>query len=241
MRVLEVSWLPVVALLAVPACTKVDAAVPPTAGAAAEVLADAKPAGESIGGKVVEKIDAGQYSYLKLKTASREIWAAVPKTDKAVGDAVTIAGAMWMRDFESKTLNRTWPEIAFGTLDEAAAPQASPHGKKVAATVGDVRVARATGGRTIAEVYQSKSSLKDQRVVVRGKVTKATDGVLGKSWLHLADGTGQGPTADLTVASANSAAVGDIVLASGIVRVDRDLGSGYHFDVLLDEANVSKE
>jgi hypothetical protein len=156
-----------------------------------------------------------------------------------VGDAVAVAGAVWMTDFKSNSLNRTWPQIAFGTLDDDA--PASPHGKKVSAPLGEVRVPKVAGGHSVAEVYAQRAALQGRQITVRGRVVKATDGVLGKSWLHLRDGSGDGPTSDLTVASLESASVGDTVVARGVVQIDRDLGSGYRFDVLIDEAHVARE
>jgi hypothetical protein len=184
------------------------------------------PARGDLRGKVTEKIDVNQYSYLEL---DGKTWAAVPKTDVAVGQDVTITGAMWMENFKSATLDRTWPRIAFGTLQTA--------------DVGDVKVPRARGaqGHTIAEIYQQRAQLKERSVEVRGKVVKATNGVLGKNWLHLRDGSGQGPTADLPVASVQTATVGQTVVISGIVHLDRDLGAGYHYDVIVEDASLKAE
>ena len=227
-------------------------------------------AGEVIRGKVAEKIDVNQYSYLKIASADGEVWTAVPTTTKAVGDVVAVAGAMWMENFKSATLNRTWPKIAFGVLQgealsgppQSAQPPAvkgmfakaaaqSPQSPSAAvpaghpapaapADTGPVKVSRASGpqGRTIADIYAQSAKLKDQHVSVHGKVVKATNGVMGKNWLHLRDGTGQGATADLTVASDQTAGVGDTVLVSGIVHLDRNLGAGYHYDVLVEDAQV---
>ena len=96
-------------------------------------------------------------------------------------------------------------------------------------------------GRTIAEIYAQRAALKDQSVSVRGRVVKSINGVLGKNWLHLQDGTGTGPTADLAVTSDAAAAVGDVVVATGLVHLDRDLGSGYRYDVLVEDARLQKE
>ena len=227
------------------------------AAAAAEAVAG------GIAGTVAEKIDASEYTYLRIKTASGEVWAAVPKSGKAVGDRVSIASPMWMKDFKSTALGRTFPSVAFGSLDDAGAAgpmgalpapakaspgamgsagaMASPHGGQPAQPVGDVKVDRAPGGKTVGEVYAQKAALQGKPVAVRGKVVKATDGVMGKTWLHLRDGSGEGATADLTVTSAESARVGDVVVASGVVRIDRDLGSGYRFDVLVEDAKIVKE
>ena len=84
-------------------------------------------------GKVVEKIDAAPYSYLKLSGPAGEIWAAVPQTAVAVGAEVVIENPMAMDGFESKTLNRKFDRILFGTLGgqggaAAAAPAGMPPG-----------------------------------------------------------------------------------------------------------------
>ena len=57
-------------------------------------------------GKVLERLDAGRYSYLRLSTSSGEIWAAVLLTEAKVGSEVTIENPMPMDGFQTKTLNR---------------------------------------------------------------------------------------------------------------------------------------
>lgn len=250
-----------VCIAALVACKNQPAPPTPRAQPQAQAQVDTAPA-NVLTGKVQESIDASSYTYLRLATASGEVWAAVPTTKAAVGSEVTVQGPMWMENFQSKTLNRTWPRIAFGTLAtaEAAAPApaaagagmfaaqaaAMPPGHPATtapADVGPVSVSKAAGpqGRTIADVYRTRAQLKDKKVAVRGKVVKATLGVMGKNWLHLRDGTGDGASADLTVASADAAAVGDTVVVTGTVHLDRDLGAGYHYDVLVEDAAVKKE
>ena len=46
--------------------------------------------GRAISGKVVEKLDAASYSYLRIQTPAGEIWAAVPTAKTAVGAEVTV-------------------------------------------------------------------------------------------------------------------------------------------------------
>jgi hypothetical protein len=209
-----------------------------------------------IQGTVTEKIDAAQYSYLKLRTAQGELWAAVPKTETAVGAQVSIVNAVWMQNFKSSTLNRTWDRIAFGTLEDGAAPAAAreritaghpridpPQGMSPQAEARPIKVAKASGarGRTVAEIWSKRDSLKGQEISVRGKVVKATNGVMGRNWLHVRDGTGEGPTSDLTVATGDTAAVGATVLVTGTVTTDKDLGGGYHYDVLVENARLKAE
>lgn len=257
-----------IAIALIAACKKAPPPAPQPARPV-QTAATAAASSDAIRGTVAEKIDAGQYSYLKLRTGSGEVWTAVPQTDKATGAEVAVVNVAWMMNFESKTLNRTWERIAFGTLEESGAAKVPadhpavggagagmfaaeaagqgglhPHPAAAApADVGVVKVAKAPGpsGRTIADIWQRRAQFKDQKVAVRGKVVKATNGVMGKNWLHLRDGTGEGPSADLTVASVDSAAVGDTVLVTGIVRLDRDLGAGYHYDVIVEDARIKTE
>ena len=113
-----------------------------------------------------------------------------------------------------------------------------------AADVGDVKVAKATGpdARTVAEIVEKKAALNNKPVLVRGKVVKYTPGVMGKNWIHLRDGSGSAAdnTNDVLVTTKDETKIGDVVLARGTVRTDVDLGSGYFYKVLVDEAKLQK-
>jgi hypothetical protein len=117
-------------------------------------------------------------------------------------------------------------------------------GVSVPADVGDVKVEKAGGpdARTVAEILKGKGDLKDKPVVVRGKIVKYTPGVMGKNWMHLQDGSGSAKdgTNDIVVTTLDEAKRGDVVLVKGVVRVDRDLGSGYFYKVLVEDAKLQK-
>ncbi len=113
-------------------------AAPPAASASGAVPAAPERALVTVSGTVLETMDASEYTYMRLKTASGETWAAVNKTKIAKGDTVTVTNAMVMDGFQSKTLNRTFDKILFGVLGKpgeapasgaavAAAPMASGH------------------------------------------------------------------------------------------------------------------
>ena len=209
-------------------------------------------------GQVLETVDAGQYTYLRLKTKDGEIWAAVIKAPVAKGAQVTIQNPMLMTNFESKTLKKTFDKIIFGTLGNAAATGATvatapagaaammPHAgaAPTAPEVAVVKVPKATGpdGRTVAEVFAQKTQLKNKTVVVRGTVVKVTSNVMGKNWVHLRDGTGSAADAtnDLLVTTKQVAKAGDVVTAKGIAHTDVDLGMGYTYKVLIEEATLQK-
>ncbi len=79
----------------------------------------------TVSGTVLETMDAAEYTYMRLKTATGETWAAINKTKVAKGDAVTVTNAMVMDGFQSKTLNRTFDHILFGVLATPGAPAAA--------------------------------------------------------------------------------------------------------------------
>lgn len=207
-----------------------------------------------IKGVVLEVMDVDIYTYVRLKTANGETWAAVPKAVVAKGSEVTIESPMIMDNFESKTLKRKFDKIVFGTLGGKAPSAggkagvgelaAAHEGVGKAADAGDVKVPKATGpnARTVGEVTTKSAELKDKPVVVRGKVVKYNAGIMGKNWVHLRDGTGSAAdkTNDVLVTTADPTKVGDVVTMKGVVRTDRDLGSGYSYKVLIEEATLQK-
>ncbi len=206
----------------------------------------------SLKGKVIERLDAGRYSYLRLSTSSGEIWAAVPKTAVKAGAEVTILNQMSMDGFETPTLNRKFDRLVFGTLDQEMQPSGEMQAlhdahASVSGTIdpGPIKVEKAADpeGRTIAEIFAQKAKLKDRAVAVRGKVVKVNARIMGKTWIHLRDGSGnrESKTDDLTVTTQGDAAVGDTVVVKGIVRTDKNFGIGYVFPVIIEDATVIKE
>lgn len=279
MRPTLLARLSTVALLALPilavACGKDPAPAAPPAGKAeaplaeahGSVAASAPAAAPALTGTVLETMNSGGYTYMKLKTAEGEAWAAVNESKVAVGDTVTIASPMTMDGFESQTLNRKFDHIVFGMLAQPAGPVAGAEAAKaeVAGTGGaapasiaaqhasvgsgpevteKISVEKAAGadGRTIAEVYAQRAALKGKAVAVRGKVVKYNGGIMGKNWIHLRDGSGtaEGKNNDLTVTTTETVAKGDVVTVKGTLAVDRDFGAGYTYTVVVEDAKVSK-
>ena len=222
----------------------------PQAGATPPAHATATAVNTDLTGKVLERLDASPYCYLRLKTAKGDVWAAVPEAKAEKGADVTVSNPMLMKDFESKTLKRTFPEVYFGTLaatGAAATSSANPHAKKgqTAATVKVGKVGKAGGAdaRTVSELWAQKGSLKEKSVTVRGKVVKFSSGVMGKNWMHLQDGSGDKKkgTNDITVTTQDAVAVGDTVTIQGVVRTDKDFGAGYSYALIIEDAKVIKK
>lgn len=217
------------------------------------VLAGENPvAAGVVKGEVLEVKDVDSYTYLRLKTRDGETWAAVSKAPVRKGAAVTIENVMVMKNFESKSLKKTFQTIVFGTLGgaEGSAPGAgkgmamAPSGLARTPDAADVHVPKASGSnaRTVAEIVTKGAELKDKPVLVRGKVVKYTSGIMGKNWIHLRDGSGSvaNDTNDVLVTTLSQAKTGDVVTVKGVVRTDKDFGSGYSYKVLIEEATLQQ-
>ncbi len=203
----------------------------------------ATPNTNSVKGEVLEVKDVESYTYLRLKTRDGETWAAVNKSAVVKGSEVTINNAMVMNNFESHSLKQTFKTIIFGTLGNTGA--SSPHaGVAKAPDIGEVKVPKASGpnAHTVAEIIAKAGELKDQPVLVRGKVVKYNPGIMGKNWVHLHDGSGSASaqTNDLLVTTLGQANVGDIITAKGTVHTDKDFGAGYAYKVLIEDATLSQ-
>lgn len=64
-------------------------------------------------GKIVETMDVGSYTYVCVENEGQKQWAAIPTTVVKVGETVELKPGMVMRNFASKSLNRTFDTIIF--------------------------------------------------------------------------------------------------------------------------------
>ena len=112
------------------------------------------------------------------------------------------------------------------------------------AEVADVDLSgieKAADGVTVAELFASKDELAGQPVTLRGKIVKVNAGIMGTNWLHVRDGSGEEGANNITVTSGQLADVGDVVLVTGVLTVDKDFGMGYRYDAIIEDAEITVE
>ena len=205
-------------------------------------------------GTAVETMKADRYTYVQVDTGIEKIWAATPDFRGEVGDTVIVPKGLAMQNFYSKTLERDFEVVYFvGAITVAGNDQGPsqmartsfmhpPRSAKSSKSEIEVSgIKRATDGKTVEEIFAGRKDLAGEHVMVRGKVVKFLPQIMGKNWLHLQDGSGSEGTNDLTVTTTTTVKVGDVVLVSGVVSVDRDFGYGYSYDVLIEDAEVTVE
>lgn len=92
---------------------------------------------------------------------------------------------------------------------------------------------------TVASINQNKAALVGKTIKAAGKVVKVNNGIMGRNFVHIQDGSGDASTNNLIVTSKQTAKVGDQVSVSGLVVLNRDFGSGYMYPLLIEEATIT--
>ena len=204
-------------------------------------------------GKVVETMDGGGYTYANLELNGKKTWVAFATHETHVGDTLSFSGCLEMPDFQSTALKRKFDMILFCNAPlkaKAASKTVAVDGKKspgsggAAASVGKIKVAKAEGANayTVAEIFARSGTLNGKQVVVKGQVVKVASGIMNRTWIHLQDGSGseKQKTHDLVVTSNDSPEIGDVVTVSGTLAKDKDFGSGYKYNVIIEKGSVKK-
>jgi hypothetical protein len=107
-KVAAIAWALSI-MLAMAACTP----SPPPA-------APSSPGQVLLTGPVIEQIDAPPYTYLRLKTATGEVWAAIPITGAVDREKpVTIRSSGAFKNFYASPAARRFEVLHVGTLEPA--------------------------------------------------------------------------------------------------------------------------
>ena len=96
---------------------------------------------------------------------------------------------------------------------------------------------------TVASLIQGKDKLGGKTVAAQGKVVKVNNGIMGRNFVHIQDGSGDAAkgTNNLIITSTQTAVVGDQVAISGTVALNRDFGIGYSYPLLIENASITKK
>ncbi len=131
----------------------------------------------------------------------------------------------------NKRIDVRWIVLASLMLAFVAGRYAAAQTKATAATATPIET-----------IWKTRTALVGKTVSVRGKVVKFNGGILGVNWIHVQDGTGKEAdhTNDITVTSDADAKVGETITATGVVGINKDLGSGYNYPVIIEKATITR-
>ncbi|PHO09165.1 hypothetical protein CPG37_10465 [Malaciobacter canalis] len=201
-------------------------------------------------GKVLEFKDAGSYTYVKIQDKDKNYWAAVPATKLIVGETIKVSEQMWMTDFKSTALNRTFDKVMFAEMPNAKKAihgTNNVHGIHGQMTKGEkpnpkfdeIVVSKDKPIKTtIAKLFEKKDAFKNKNVQIQGEVVQVSNKVLGNTWVKI-KGTNdsiifRSPNADEKVKK------GDKVEVIGTINTDVDYGYGFKYQIIGVNAKFTK-
>jgi hypothetical protein len=177
-------------------------------------------------GTVLETLQVENYTYVRINENNKDIWIAIPKLDVKPGNTIETSAGIIMKDFNSPTLKRTFTEIIFAT--KASVLDSKEQSK-------NTTTSKVPGIFNVSKIIKNASDLKGNIITFNGKVTKVTPKIMGKNWVHFSDINGN---TDLVVTTQEELKVGDIVTMEGKVETNKNLGAGYFFYVIIEEAKI---
>ncbi|MEM9696179.1 MAG: hypothetical protein AAGA56_26780, partial [Myxococcota bacterium] len=165
---------------------------------------------------------------LEVKQGEYATWVHVPTVGAKVGDYILLGQGTAKRDVEIPELGLKAPELV--EIAHARPVDFETAERAVVSELPD-------GAVPVRTVFEELDQRDGQEIVVYGTVTPVA-GAVGWYWVHLRDASGD-PSAsgyDLTVQTKDGAVEGKRVAYKGRLRKDAELGFGYHYDALVEEA-----
>lgn len=194
---------------------------------------------------IKEVLNATAYTYLLVTEGEKEYWMAVPLSTVEIGKTYTYEGGMEMKKFESKDLKRTFDSVFFV---EALVDPNPPAGTKQAMAPQTIinktelskGIILAKGGISLHDLFFGRDKLEGKTVILTGKVMKFMPEIMAKNWIHLQDGSSFNGFNDITITTLEKVKIDAIVTLKGTVVLNKDLGSGYKYDILIEDAVLVK-
>ncbi len=190
-----------------------------------------------------EVLQSDRYTYMKVTEGGRSFWIATAKTEAAKGKTYLYKDGLLKTNFESVEFKRTFDTIYLinhvidasqhpgGNLSSApmVAGQSAPTANNAMPVTADVV--------SLVELFKNKNSYKDKTIAVSGKVVKVNNGIMGRNWVHVEDGSKSGGNPlNLTVTTSLQIPVGSQVTLKGTIALDKDFGAGYRYPIIMENA-----
>ena len=201
--------------------------------------------------KAKEVLQTTNYTYVRVWEDKKEYWCALNKADIEAGKTYYWLKGWESGQFHSKELDRTFSSIYFienlsdiPVITEdvvTRSPMAGEFtsGRQIMPEKQGIHVNPVQGGITIAELFANRKAYAGKSVKIRGEVVKFSDQIMKRNWIHLQDGTKDGNHYDLVVTTDETANTGDIIVLEGTISLDKDFGSGYFYEVIMEDAKIN--
>lgn len=187
---------------------------------------------------VQEVLPTTKYVYLRVKEGEEEFWIATIKTEVKVGGTYFYQGGLLKTNFESKEHKRVFDKMylvssivasdhSSHVMQEKAEQPSTTRSKKDIDVKGSVK---------IAELVANPKKYVGKTIQISGQCVKINPNIMGRNWVHLQDGSKD--DYDLVITCDVQIPVGHTVTVTGKVVLNKDFGSGYKYDILLEEGQL---
>ncbi|WP_321314446.1 hypothetical protein [Halarcobacter sp.] len=196
--------------------------------------------------KVLETKNAGVYTYIKVKEKKDNYWVAITKSNIKIGQTITIHEQVWMKNFKSKALNKTFDKILFAQIPKKAISGSNDihniHGKMIRKKQDNQLKPNPTFNddliisnskpikTTISNLYTQKEKYKNKNVEIQGNVLQVSNKVMGNTWVKIYNGKDavifRSPNEDEKVT------IGDKVKVIGTINTNVDYGYGFKYEII---------
>ncbi len=189
--------------------------------------------------KVIEAQSGDRYSYLRVHDGNRKYWITSWKVDAHPGDDLYFQSGILKVNMFSKALNKQLDTMymvsRIAKSPEELSQMVQPDQKDTPGNSSassplpkDIKIVK------IADLNAHPDQYEGKFVTVMGKSVKVNNHILGKNWIHIQSPNGD----DIAITTQDEIEVGQPCTFTGKVYKDMDFGSGYRFNVIIQEAKL---
>ena len=199
---------------------------------------------------VEDFLQATRYTYLNVREGDKgndTFWIAVPRSEVEKGETYYYQEGVRMHNFESKEHNRIFETLYLvGGISKSPVPggyagaqnEIDMHGGQSQPMPQEIEPIE--GGIKLTDLFADPSQYSEKTIMIKGQCVKVNRNIMGKNWVHIQDGSKNeaNGSLDLTVTTQEEIALGEVVVLQGKIGLNRDFGSGYRYDVIMEEATL---
>jgi len=135
---------------------------------------------------VLESMNAGGYTYIKVGEQMQTYWIAMTQREVHKGESIRYQSEGIMKNFHSKTLNRTFKSIMFAS--SPANMQQVPLQESAQTDIMRSNF-QEKNLPSIAQLLKNRDIYANKVITIKAQVTKVSHGIMKRNWVHLEDGS----------------------------------------------------
>lgn len=194
---------------------------------------------------VLEVLPTEKYVYLNVEEDGDQFWIATRKQDVKKGGKYFFKGGLLKTNFESKEYNRVFEKVYLvgnivpvGHGEENKTDKKKPIARSKIKSIDFASIKPQEGSIKISDIVSNPSSYEGKQVQLTGRCVKLNANIMGRNWIHLEDGSKD--DYDFVLTTNTAIPEGHVVTLTGTVTLGKDFGSGYRYDILVENAQLVK-